>query len=330
MGPSPARVSRPRKSTLGPTLVVLAGGLSTRYGSAKPLAPVGPSNEALIDYSLFDAARSGYGGAILVVSRQIHTEMSEHVEELTGGFWPCRLVCQSADDFPAGVVASGIRTKPWGTGHAVWSTRHLVRGPFAVVNADDFYGLGAIQRVADHLGRGTPREYVAVTYRLADTLSTTTQLSRAILKVDPQDHVQEIREVLEIHHSPVGIVGKSPHGSQVSLSGDESASMGIWGFTPGLFPLLEEKFCAFLDRGDVDCHLEFYLSDALNALVASGDARIRAVKSGTLGFGVTSPPARLEVRDRIEKLVAEDCYPMDLRTAFQVLANTSRLSGTDL
>lgn len=315
---------------MGPTLVVLAGGLSTRYGSVKPLAPVGPSNEALIDYSLFDAARSGYGGAILVVSRQIHTEMSEHVEELTGGFWPCRLVCQSIDDFPDGVVFPGIRTKPWGTGHAVWSTRHLVQGPFIVVNADDFYGLGAIQRVADHLGRGTtPREYVAVTYRLADTLSITTQLSRAILKVDSQGHVQEIREVLEIHHSPAGIVGESPHGSRVSLSGDESASMGIWGFTPGLFPLLEEKFCAFLDRTNVDCHLEFYLSEALNALVASGDARIREVKSGTPGFGVTFPPDCAEVRARIERLVAEEGYPTDLRAAFQALANTSRLSGMD-
>ena len=312
-----------------PTLVVLAAGLSTRYGAVKPLAPVGPSDEALIDYALYDAARSGYRSALLVVRRDILAEVSGHVEELTGGVWPCRFVCQSVDDVPEGTTFAGGRTQPWGTGHAVWSVRHVVRGPFAVVNADDFYGRAALQALADHLLAGASREYLAVIYRLADTLSKSVKLSRAILQVGDRSQVQEIREVLRIHDGPAGIVGESPDGSPVSLSGDEAASMGIWGFQPTLFPLLEERFRAFLGRSDGDRPWEFYLSDTLCGLVASGDARIRAVASDTPGFGVTFPSDRSEVRARIEALIAEGRYPADLRSAFRALATTNRPSRTD-
>ena len=323
----PADESRRPDSTAVPTLVVLAAGLSTRFGAVKPLAPVGPSDEALIDYALFDATRAGYGGAILVVRREIEAVVSDHVEDLTGGAWPCRFVCQSIEDLPDGIAFTGGRAKPWGTGHAVWSVRHLVRGPFAVVNADDFYGRAALQALADHLREGATGEYVAVTYRLADTLSETARLSRAILQVGDRDRIKEIREVLGIHRGPAGIVGQSPDGFPVSLSGDEPASMGMWGFTPNLFQLLEDRLRSFFARADVDRPSEFYLSDALNGLVASGDVRIRAVASDAPGFGVTFPADRSEVRVRIERLIAEGHYPVDLRSAFQAWANTSRTSG---
>lgn len=312
-----------------PTLVVLAAGLSTRYGGVKPLAAVGPSGEALIDYALYDAARSGYGSAILVVRREIQAEVSGHVEDVTGGSWPCRFVCQCVDDLPDGVEFAGSRTKPWGTGHAVWSARRLVRGPFAVVNADDFYGRGALQALADHLRGGAHREYVAVTYRLADTLSRTTPLSRAILQVGAHDRVQGIREVLKIHHGSTGISGESPTGSPVSLSGEEPASMGIWGFDTTIFPLLEARFRAFLGRTEDERPAEFYLSDTLNELVASGDVQMRAVGAVSPAFGVTFPDDRSEVRGRIEALVADGHYPVDLASAFRELTTANRPSGTE-
>ena len=317
------------ESTAVPTLVVLAAGLSTRYGAVKPLAPVGPSGEALIDYALYDAARSGYGGAILVVHREIEAEVSGHVEDVTGGSWPCRFVCQSADELPDGARSARGRTKPWGTGHAVWTVRHLVRGPFAVVNADDFYGRGALQVLADHLRSAAPREYVAVTYRLADTLSGATRLSRAILEVGARDRVQGIREVLRIHHGSAGISGESPTGSPVSLSGEEPASMGIWGFDTTIFPLLEARFRAFLGRAEDERPAEFYLSDTLNGLVVSGDVRMRAVGAVVPAFGVTFPDDRSEVRSRIEALVADGHYPVDLASAFRELAIANRPSGTE-
>lgn len=312
-----------------PTLVVLAAGLSTRYGALKPLAPVGPSGEALIDYALYDAARSGYGGAILVVHREIKAEVSGHVEDVTGGSWPCRFVCQSADDLPDGARSAGGRTKPWGTGHAVWTVRHLVRGPFAVVNADDFYGRGALQVLADHLCRGALSEYAVVVYRLADTLSGATPLSRAIVQVGEHDQVQEIREVLRIHHGPTGITGERPAGAPVSLSGEELISMGVWGFEPTIFPLLEDRFLAFLGRAEDERPAEFYLSDTLNGLVVSGDVRTRALRAVAPAFGVTFPDDRSEVRGRIEGLVADGDYPVDLASAFRELTTANRPSGTE-
>lgn len=321
--------TEPLESTSPPTLVVLAAGLSTRYGAVKPLASVGPQGEALIDYALYDAARSGYGDAILVVRREIEAEVSRHVEELTAGSWPCRFVCQRMDDLPDGAVFAGGRTKPWGTGHAVWTARHAVRGPFAVVNADDVYGRAALQALAHHLlvvgarERRGSQDYVAITYRLADTVSETARVSRAIIRVGADQQVLEIREVLRIHHASAGIVGETPDGVVLSFTGDEPASMGIWGFTPTVFPLLEGRLRSFLGRPGADDSAEFYLSDTLNGLIASGDARIRAVESGASGFGVTFPDDRSEVRARIDRLVAEGAYPADLRSAFRALTNPS-------
>ena len=329
MGAPPAEVSRLPDSSAVATLVVLAAGLSTRYGAVKPLAPVGPSDEALIDYALYDAARSGYSDAILVVRREIEAVVSGHVEELTAGSWPCRFVCQSMDDLPDGVAFAGGRTKPWGTGHAVWSTRHLVRGHFAVVNADDFYGRAALQAFADHLRDGPLSECWAVTYRLADTLSDTARVSRAILRVGTDSRVQEIREVLRVHRTSAGIVGETPDGVVLPLSGDEPASMGLWGFTPTLFPLLEDRLRAFLGRPGADDSAEFYLSDTLNCLIASERVRIRAVASGVPAFGLTFPDDRSQVRARIARLVAEGRYPADLRSAFRALTDPSRRSGME-
>ena len=296
----------------------------------KPLASVGPHGESLIDYTLYDAARSGYGGAILVVRREIEDEVSRHVEALTAGSWPCRFVCQRMDNIPDGVSFPAGRTKPWGTGHAVWAARHVVQGPFAVANADDFYGESALQALAQHLRDMCRKQYLAITYRLADTtLSETAQVSRAILQIDANHRVHEIREVLRVHRTSGAIVGETPEGVELSLSGDEPASMGLWGFEPTVFPLLGDRFRAFLDQPEASDSAEFYLSDALNGLITSEDVHITAVESGVPAFGVTFPEDRAEVRARIEGLVAAGRYPADLRSAFRALTDQSGPSGTE-
>ena len=317
----------------------MAAGLSTRYGELKPLASVGPRGEALIDYTLFDAARSGYGDAVLVVRREIEDQVSRHVEELTSGSWRCRFVCQRVEDLPAGAVLPEDREQPWGTGHAVWTTRDLIQGPFAVVNADGFYGRAALGTLAlemaaqQTLVRETadPRSTGAwaITYQLADTLSTTGGVSRAILQVGDDGAVHEIHEVLRVHRSSQGIVGETPDRTVLSFSGSEPASMGLWGFTAGIFPLLEERFRALLSELTDERPIEFYLSDALNRLIASGDLQMKAVASGLPSFGVTFAEDRSEVRSRIERLVAEGHYPADLASAFPALANQNGSSATE-
>ena len=305
-----------------PTLVVLAAGLSTRYGAVKPLAAVGPQGESLMDYSFFDAARSGYGGAVVVVREEIEDAVSRHVTDLTAGSWPCAVVRQRLDDVPAGMALSELRTRPWGTGHAVWTARHLVRGPFTVVNADDFYGRAALETAARHAARLDVTEALALTYELSDTLSTNARVSRAILQVGSEGEVRGIREVLRVHEASSGIVGDTPDGTPLVFTGDEPVSMGLWGFTPGILPLLEGRFLSLLRQATDEGPPEFYLSDALHELIASGAVRMRAVASGLPSFGVTFADDRSRVRSRIERLVAEGHYPTDLRSAF--LALTTR------
>ncbi len=317
----------PLDAAPSPTLVVLAAGLSTRYGAVKPLAAVGPQQEALLDYALFDAARSGYGGAVLVVRREIEDDVARHVEALTAGSWPCLFVCQRLEDVPAGAAVERDRTRPWGTGHAVWTARDVVHGPFAVVNADDFYGRAALDAVARHAPALGAREALALTYRLADTLPASAPVSRAILQADANGQVREIREVLRVHRTDSGIVGETPDGTALTFSGNESSSMGLWGFTPQIFLLLEGSFRALLGEPADQGPAEFYLSDALNGLIASGDVQTRALESGLPSFGVTFPDDRSEVRSRIEGLVAEGHYPADLRSAFQALTNQNGSSG---
>jgi hypothetical protein len=170
---------------------------------------------------------------------------------------------------------------------------------------------------------------LTVTYRLADTLSDTARVSRAILRVGADSRVQEIREVLRVHRTSAGIIGETSEGVVPPLSGDERASMGIWGFTPTLFPLLEDRFRAFLGRPGVDDSAEFYLSDTLNSLITSEDVRISAVASGVPAFGLTFPDDRSQVRARIERLVAEGRYPAELRSAFRALTDPSGPSGRE-
>lgn len=283
----------------------------------------------MIDYALFDAARSGYGGAVVVVREEIEADVARHVGALTSGAWPVRFVCQRLDDVPVGAQPVDGRTKPWGTGHAVWTVRDLVHGPFAVVNADDFYGRSALTALAVGMARPDAGDCMAVTYRLADTLSTTAGVSRATVQVGPEGAVREIREVLRVQRTSAGIQGQTPDGTSLTFTGDEAVSMGLWGLRPTIFPLLEASFRTLLQGKSTHAQAEFYLSDTLNRLIASGDVRMRATPADVPSFGVTFPDDQPHVRSRIETLVAEGRYPADLRSAFPALVNQNGFSETE-
>ncbi len=314
-----------------PTLLVLAAGLSTRYGGLKQTVPLGPSGETLLDYALFDAARAGFGGAVLVVQEGLGPEMAAHLDQLTGKRWTCRLAFQRPEDLPLGVPHALGRDKPWGTGHAVWAARHAVNGPFGIVNADDFYGRGAYRALARHLRQPTLTDgapSAAVTYRLADTLPDTGGVSRALCRVDAEGRLRSIREVLRIRHHRDAITGETPDGESVVLTGDEPVSMNIWAFTPVLFAHLEERLRAFLADADNHASAEFYLSEALNGLLASDAIAIRVVEGEAPAFGVTFPEDRGPVAARISELIAEGVYPADLRDGFRALADRHGSSET--
>ena len=294
------------------TLVVLAAGLSSRFGSAKQLVPVGPSGEALLDYALFDAARAGFGRAVLVIRAEAEPEFRAHLTDISGEILPVRTVHQAP--------APG-RAKPWGTGHAVLAAMGVVDGPFAVCNADDFYGASAYRQLGDHLAAQPPDgpEHALVAFRLRGTLSPHGGVSRAIVERDGRGYLQRLTEVREVMAGPDGIVGSSSGGKPLKLGGQEPASMNLWGFMPALWPVLEEQFSEFLERSGTDPAAEFYLSEAVGDQAVTRRASVRVLEARDRWFGMTVAADADLVRQAIDELVAGGVYPRDLREGFRNL-----------
>jgi hypothetical protein len=297
--------------------VVLAAGMSTRFGSPKQLVPVGPSGEALLDYALFDAARAGFGDAIIVVRPETEPNFQAHVAEFIGPSFPVRFVHQTLSDPRR--PAPSRRTKPWGTGHAVLAAAPALSGPFAVCNADDFYGATAYRQVRDHLTARDPAsaEYLVVAYRLRSTLSPHGGVSRAILELDAAGYLVRLTEVREVAGRPGELSGSTSEGVVGELNGDEPVSMNLWGFTPYVLPVLRRQFEAFVTRRGSEPTEEFLLSEALGEQAITGEARIRVVPAQESWFGLTVAADADLVRQAIGELIAGGVYPRDLREAFR-------------
>ncbi len=293
-------------------LVVLAAGLSTRYGEGlKQVDGVGPCGEALVDYAVYDALRAGVRRVVFVIRPEIEPAFHERIGRLPAGVRGVSVV-QSLADVPAGVELPPGRRKPWGTGHAVLAARGVVNSPFIVVNADDFYGAAAYRMLAEHLRRRAgehPPCFALVGYRLRDTVPPTGGVSRAVCHVGPDGLATAVSEVLQIRPLDGGFEGLTPQGARVVLGGDELVSMSIWGFTPAIFPVLEQAFAAFLQAHAGDRAAEFLLPDAVTHAIAGGHARVAVLPAASAWCGLTSRDDREAVRRHLAELVARGEYP---------------------
>jgi NDP-sugar pyrophosphorylase family protein len=302
-----------------PTLVILAAGLSTRYGGSKQLEPVGPDGEALLDYAVYDALSAGFGEVVLVVSESNESGLVQRFRDRFGIAVPLRTVVQGK-----GRLVSGLRppprVKPWGTGHAVLCLEGAVDGPFAVANADDFYGRGAYRALTAHLTSPEHAgEQCVIGYRVDATLSEHGGVSRAVLDTDEEGRLVDIEEVLGLEKSGDGtIFGRTTAGAPRALAGDERVSMNLWGLTPDLFGPLDERFGVFLGRHGEDPRAEFYLSDAIGAMVVSRELAVRVTETEERWFGMTFPKDRGSVRAGIRSLVEAGEYPPSLAAALCV------------
>jgi hypothetical protein len=292
------------------TLVILAAGLSTRYGRLKQLEPVGPSGEALLDYGVFDAWRTGFERVVLVVRPEIEETVREHWVRRWGER-PVDLVYQELSQLPAGAGVPAGRTKPWGTAHAALAAERAVGGPFAVANADDFYGAAAYQALAAHLRAGGDA-HALVGYRLADTLSAHGGVSRGICEVLADGTLRHLVEVHDIQDGPDGLTGRTVDGAAVRMRADDVTSMNLWGFTPAIFPLMHEAFGVFLDGAGREPRAEFLLSAVAGELAAAGRAEFQVLAGGETWMGVTFPDDRDTVTTRLRALVAAGRYPAAL------------------
>lgn len=272
------------------TLVVLAAGMGSRYGGLKQLDPVGPAGEIILDYSVHDALKAGINGVVFVIRREMLDLFRETVGSRYEGRLQVRYAFQELEPLPEGRVAPVGRTKPWGTGHAVLAAATVVKEPFAVINADDYYGPSAFVKIASFLREAGPGEYAMVGYLLEKTLSEHGSVSRGICAVDEKGYLREITERTAILRTSDGIFAEG--NPPVKLTGAEAASMNFWGFTPDLFPKLERLFAEFLEERGDDPKAEFYLPVSVSNLISSGEATVRLLESVDPWFGLTYPEDR--------------------------------------
>ncbi len=302
------------------TLIILAAGLSTRYGGIKQLEPMGPSGEALLDYGVYDALRAGFSKVVLVIRRELEHEFAEHVGHVYGNAVDVSLVFQSLESLPDGFSVPADRRKPWGTGQAVLAAGPEVTGPFVVMNADDFYGADAFVRLGDHLRANADSPdptFAAAGYTLRDTLSPFGGVSRAVCELDDRGCVRRVIEVKNIRGEDGTLAGVTLDGKRFVLTGDETISMNIWAATPAAFPLLVREFAAFLAKRDPDSQAEFLLSTAVSSQIARGEVRVVVIPTPGPWLGVTFPEDKAYVSERLRQLVGEGSYPQDLAAWFR-------------
>lgn len=296
------------------TLLVLAAGLSTRFGALKQLAPLGPGGETLLDYAVYDAWRAGIRRAVVVTRAEIERDLHDHLASRFGGHVTLEFAHQTIDDLPAGHVPPPGRTRPWGTGHAALSAEPLLTEPFVMCNADDFYGAHAYAVAARHLRSGAGRQELAfVGYRLDDTLSPSGKgVSRAVCELDDHGFLRHLTEVKQILRTDDALVGTTPDGAALRLTGDETVCTNLWALTPAVFPVMRRGFLSFLERGGADPEAEFLLGDAINMYVAQG-GRVAVLPAGGPWFGITHPDDTGAARAQLTELVARGAYPRELR-----------------
>ena len=287
-------------------LVVLAAGMGSRYGGLKQLDPVVPGGEIVLDYSVFDALRAGFTRVVFVIRRDIEAAFRARIGARFEARIDVAYVFQELQDVPDGCVVPGERVKPWGTGHAVLAVRDAVTGPFAVVNADDFYGPASFRSLAGELqARRGPTDYAMVAFRLDRTLSEHGTVSRGVCTVDSDGRLEDVDERTAIGRKADRIVYTASDGTEHRLTGREPVSMNMWGFNPSVFGYLSAHFRAFLQHSRDDPKAEFFLPAVINALIQSGEIRVTVLHSEENWFGVTYREDKAEamrnIRDRIDR-----------------------------
>ncbi|TAN38741.1 MAG: nucleotidyltransferase [Verrucomicrobia bacterium] len=297
-----------------PTLVVLAAGIGSRYGGLKQIDPIGPAGEIVIDYSIFDAIRAGFGKIVFVIRRDIEAAFRAKIEPNVKGRVAIDYVFQDMTaELPTGFQIPDERKKPWGTTHAVLVCKNAVKEPFGVINADDFYGRQSYELLADFLRRVDTKQpnYALIGFTLRNTLSEHGTVSRGVAQVDAHGFLKTVVERTKIEktgHTARFLEGEAWH----PLTANESVSMNMWGFTPALFTQTEEMFRAFIAQDGTQPKAECLLPTSVDKLVQRGAATVKVLTSQETWLGVTYPEDKPAVAAGVKKLIDAGLYPAPL------------------
>lgn len=300
-----------------PTLLVLAAGMGSRYGSLKQMDGLGPCGEAIIDYSIYDAIQAGFGKVVFVIRHSFADAFKQIFSpERFGGKIDVEFVYQELDYLPEGFSVPEGREKPWGTNHAVMMAKDVIKEPFAVINADDFYGKESYQTMADYLRsiEGTKGKYSMIGYRLENTLSDFGSVSRGVCETDSNGLLTSITERTAISRKGDKVVFAEGD-TETELNPTCPVSMNFWGFTPEYFDYSEEVFKEFLDGALASGNLkaEFFIPYIVDKLIARGEASVKVLDCDAKWFGVTYKEDRPFTVEKINALISAGVYPKKIR-----------------
>lgn len=297
-----------------PTLFVLAAGMGSRYGGLKQLDGLGPNGETIMDYSIFDAIRGGFGKVVFVIRRDFEQDFREKILPKYEHKIEVELVFQSLDALPEGFTCPADRVKPWGTNHAVLMGKDAIKEPFAVINADDFYGRDSFAVLGKALTElaGKKNDYCMVGFRVGNTLSESGTVARGICSTNEEGYLTSVVERTQIQRVEGTVCYKDENDQWVGVDDNTPVSMNMWGFTPDYFEYSEEQFKTFLTENNGNIKAEYFIPLVVNNLINSGTARVKVLDTTSKWFGVTYAADRQGVVDKIAELVAAGEYPEKL------------------
>ena len=302
-----------------PTLLILAAGIGSRYGSLKQTEQFGPSGETITDYSIYDAVKSGFGKVVFVISPAMEDEfVNSYIKKFPGSI-NIDYVLQGINTIPSGIEISPERKKPWGTAHAILMAAPKISEPFAAINADDFYGRGSYQLISDYLRSVKETgvfEYCMAGYRIRKTLSAFGTVSRGVCEADKNGFLTEIVERVKIIDTPEGIVYIDGD-KEIPLKDNAIVSMNFFGFTPSVFAWLEKYFNEFLQQNAMNPKAEFFIPTIADRMIKGGLARMKVLETSEQWFGVTYKEDRPDVLKMINSLIDNKIYPTDLWGSYE-------------
>ena len=298
-----------------PTLFVLAAGMGSRYGGLKQLDGLGPSGETIMDYSIYDAIRGGFGKLVFVIRKDFEKDFREKIVSKYENHIPVEVVFQDLNNLPAGFKCPEGRTKPWGTNHAVLMGKDVIKEPFAVINADDFYGrdsFAVLGKYLSELPEGSKNKYCMVGFRVGNTLSESGTVARGVCSTNAEGHLATVVERTEIMRVNGAVSYKDENGEWVAIPDNTPVSMNMWGFTPDYFQYSEEDFVNFLKTNIDKPKAEYFIPLMVNKLVNDKTVTVDVLDTTSHWFGVTYAADRQGVVDKIQALVDAGEYPSKL------------------
>ncbi len=296
-----------------PTLFILAAGMGSRYGGLKQLDGLGPSGETIMDYSVYDALRAGFGKIVFVIRHDFEQEFRDKIISKYEGHVPVEVVFQDINTLPEGFSPNPERSKPWGTNHAVLMGKEAIREPFGVINADDYYGADSFRILGDFLRSVKDRKnsYCMIGFNIENTLSENGGVSRGLCEVDSDGFLSGVKECHGIERKEGRLI-QVEEGENVPFPENASVSMNMWGFTPDYFDYSEKAFVEFLKEHGNDLKTEFYIPSGVNDLINNGTVTLKVEQTPNRWFGVTYAADREATVAQFKKLVEEGLYPTPL------------------